>query len=504
MMRNPRSCLATFLFTLILSLSARAAIEGPRVPVPFAEPGIVHFPDNETIPEDALAEMIRSELATAYDPVLGSRYPGALPLIDKFFRARTATNRKAAIEEITKTNLDAGTIGRLCHLRQNWPALAGGGLFYVNQRAGPYPARYFVGVPTKYDRAKSWPLCVVLPDPRVLAADSSLTADRVIDQYKTWIDAELTLDPNTIVLMPLVNLDELYGPSYAGMNSVIQPLLDVGNHVNVDPARVYLVGRTSGTASAAWNLALHYPTYFSAFNALAGPATENWQRTRLVNLKNTLPVFWHDDDDPTVKVNFSKTLANELHTRKVDAEFIETKQMGHQPSTDLVASTYRKMVGHVRDLYPQDVWVQTDRPEVIFNRVDWVQIYQQQSVGKPVKMFFPRTSGSMTVYSVDCSVRATIHDNVVDTAVDNVSVMQFLLNDRMVDLSRVVKVMVNGKEKFSGLLKPDIATLLNDQLFMGRGWRYYETSIDIDLSKSRPDTKPTSRPTTRGRIIVGN
>jgi hypothetical protein len=81
--------------------------------------------------------------------------------------------------------------------------------------------------------------------------------------------------------------------------------------------------------------------------------------------------------------------------------------------------------------------------------------------------------------------------------------MQFLLNDRMVDLSQPVKVIVNGKEKFSGVLKPDMAEVLNDQLFIGRGWRYYETSIDIEMTTATPTTKPATRPTTRGRIIVG-
>jgi len=503
MMRTVRSCLAALLILSFTRVSARAAVEGSRVPIPFAEPQLVHFPDGETIPDDALGDMIRAELGTAYDPVQGSRYPAALPLIDKFFHARTAASRKAAIDALTKANFDPGTIGQLCRVRQNWPALAGGGIFYVNQRTGPYPTRYFVGVPKSYDRAKAWPLCVVLPDPNLLARETSLTAERVIELYRSWIDAELTLDPNTIVLMPLVNLDELYGPSYAGMNSVIQPLLDVGNHVSFDPARVYLVGRTGLTASAAWNLALHYSTYFSAFNALAGPVSEDWQRARFMNLRNTLPVFWHDDADSVLKVNFSKTVANELHSLKVEADFIETQKMGHQPTAELVQSSYQKMTGHVRDLYPHQVWVQTDRPDVIFNRVDWVQIYQQLSTGKPMKMFFPRTSGSMTVYPLNCSVRATIHDNQIEASVDNVNFMQFRVNDRMVDLSRPVKVTVNGKEKFNGVLKPDMAQMLNDQLFMGRGWRYYQASIDIEMTTPTPATQPTTMPTTRGRIIVG-
>jgi hypothetical protein len=37
--------------------------------------------------------------------------------------------------------------------------------------------------------------------------------------------------------------------------------------------------------------------------------------------------------------------------------------------------------------------------------------------------------------------------------------------------------------------------MLNDQLFLGRGWRYYAAVIDIDLAEkaaTRPATKPVA------------
>jgi hypothetical protein len=45
--------------------------------------------------------------------------------------------------------------------------------------------------------------------------------------------------------------------------------------------------------------------------------------------------------------------------------------------------------------------------------------------------------------------------------------------------------------------------MLKDQLFLGRGWRYFTGVIDVELV-DRPTTRPTIRPTTgKGRIIVG-
>ena len=38
---------------------------------------------------------------------------------------------------------------------------------------------------------------------------------------------ELTDHPDAIVLMPLLNLDELYGPGPVGMNLVMQSVLDL-------------------------------------------------------------------------------------------------------------------------------------------------------------------------------------------------------------------------------------------------------------------------------------
>ena len=123
--------------------------------------------------------------------------------------------------------------------------------------------------------------------------------------YTAWINDELKAHPDAAVLMPLLNLDELWGPSYAGMNSVIQPMLHVAGRVNMDPARVYLIGHGM-SGHAAWNLGLHYTTYFAAINPLAGSAKADWQRLRLMNLRNTLPGRVARRQRPIIKVDLAR------------------------------------------------------------------------------------------------------------------------------------------------------------------------------------------------------
>jgi hypothetical protein len=462
----------------------------PAVAVPTAEPGTTRPAAEESIPPDELKQIDQSELGKRYQPGQAQQLLDAHELIEKYFASSSSVERKSIVSSLEATKIDPNVLGRLCRIHLHWPELTGGGVFYLNQRIGPYDVRYFIGVPKEYDRAKPWPLVIKLPGAAEFLTTPPPDAKRVVEIYTAWLKDELVHHPDAIVLMPLLNLDELYGPSYAGMNSVIQPLLDAPNHVNVDPARVYMLGH-SMAAHGVWNLALHYPTYFAAICPLAGSASSDWQRVRLMNLRNVLPVVWHDDKDPVIKVGFSKGLVTALRNLKIEVSFDETNGIGHAPSDDIVEEEYHKMRAKVRDLYPPQVWLASNRPDIVFNRSDWVQVYQQVQTGKERRLLFHHGTGHMTVYPDAYTLRATIKDNRIDATTDNVSVMRFYVNDQMVDFSKPVTVTVNRKVRFQGVLKPSVGVMLKDQVFLGRGWRYFTAVVDVDLLP--PATRPATR-----------
>lgn len=482
-----------------------AAQKHPAVAIPTTEPGANRPAEEENIPRNTLDAMYRTELGAAYDPVQAGQLHDAHLLLEKYFQAKTAADRKSLVGQLEATQIDPNVLGRLCRIRLHWPELRGGGVFYLNEKIGPNNVRYFIGVPKAYDRTKAWPLVIKLPTATAFLAEPPPDAKRVVQIYTAWIQDELAKHNDAIVLMPLLNLDEMYGPSYTGMNSVIQPLRDAAEHVNIDPARVYMVGH-SGAAHGVWNIALHYPTYFAAINPLAGAAAEDWQRLRLTNLRNVLPVVWHDDNDTVIKVGFSKSLVQELRSQKIDVDFDETKGLGHAPPEEIVQSEYQRLRARVRNLYPRQVWLATNRPDVIFNRNDWVQIYQELETGKGQVLFFRHGTGHMTVYPNSCSIKAEVNNNQINVTADNVNTVRFYVNDQLVSLASSVTVVVNKKEKFKGVVKTSIDQMLKDQLFLGRGWRYYTGVIDIDLvppATTQPTSRPTTKPAHKGKITVG-
>ena len=445
-----------------------------------------------------LEPLYRRELEGLYQPGDADKVYAAHQLIERYFAAARSADRKKIAEDLTATKLDANLLGRLCRIRMHWPALERGGVYYVNERFGPHTVRYFLGVPTQYDRTRPWPLVIKLPGAHAFAAEPPPAGDQAAEIYRAWVSEELTRHPDALVLMPLLDLKELWGPTYSGMNRVIQPMLHAAGRANVDPARVYLVGH-SMSAHAAWNLALHYPTYFAAFNPLAGSASGDWQRLRLINLRNVLPVVWHDADDDVIPVERSQSIVKALRNLKLDVQYDETKGVGHAPTAEIAEAAYDKLRTRARNLYPVQVWLQSNRPDSLFNRADWVQIYQPLRPGKEGRLLV-RGGGQMNVYQNAFRVdAAVVSPNRIELKADNVGMMRLYLNDRIIDLKKPVTVVVNKKVKFEGLVTPSVEEMLADQLFLGRGWRYYAGVIDLDLAE-RPATRPTTRPATRPNL----
>jgi hypothetical protein len=441
------------------------------------------------MPSGELEAIYKLQLGAKYQPGNLSRYIQAHALIEQYFG--DPSKRKQTIEALEASGLDPGVIGRLVRIRMNWPSLAGG-VYYINERIGPHDVRYFLGIPKTYDRTKPWPLVIKLPTADAFVTEPQPDPIQVSEIYGAWMADELKRHPDAIVIMPLLNLDELWGPSTPGMNSVIQPMLDAANRANIDPARVYMVGHAM-SAHAAWNLALHYTTYFAGFEALAGGASAEWQRLRAMNLRNVLPVAWHDTTDEIIKIDAARALVKVLRDQKVKVEFNETNGVGHVPTDAIVEDGYKKMRAATRDLYPTSVAIQSNRNETMFNRNDWVQIYQPLNPGPEQRLLISRGSGLMIVNGSTYSIEAAIEGNTINVTSRNVESMRFYVNDQMVDLSKPVKVSLNRRVRFDDLAKPSIDQMMRDQLFLGRGWRYYTAVIDLDFGPTG-STAPATRP----------
>src|SRR5271154_4636626 len=138
-------------------------------------------------------------------------------LIEQYFASPDSASHRVVVSQLVATGIDPNVLGQMCHERQGWQDVAPG-VYYINEKIGPHAVKYFLGVPKGYRHAVAWPLVVKLPAANVFVTDPRPDAEAVVGIYTNWINEELADHPDALVLMPLLNLSELYGPSYAGMN----------------------------------------------------------------------------------------------------------------------------------------------------------------------------------------------------------------------------------------------------------------------------------------------
>jgi hypothetical protein len=171
---------------------------------------------------------------------------------------------------------------------------------------------------------------------------------------------------------------------------------------------------------------------------------------------------------------------------------------------------YQKMRARTRDLYPRRVSLQSDRPDTLFNRADWIQVYQEMDSGNDRLIYIQHGTGSIRLNANAYTLDATLAGNTVNMTATNVDSLRLYFNNRMVDFSKPVVVIVNNRRRFSGMLSESLDEMLKDQLFLGRGWRYFTAVLDLDLGAdlAPPAAGPQSAApaTTRphGKITVYN
>lgn len=447
--------------------------------------------DEQPIARDQFLQMIKAELGDSYRPGNDDAYLSADQAIENFFSATDTKERSATIATLQQGGMDVNILGKLARLRSDWPALAPASVTEFEDRRGPIRVHYFLGAPQKYDRTTAWPLVIRLTEVSAFAGNPKPSADDIRRMYINWIKQDLAHHPSALVLMPVLDLQTSWGPSFEGMNLVTGALQDAASRANIDPARVYLIGH-GPSANAAFNLATLYPTYFAAINPLAGAALADWQRSRLTDLHNLLVVQWNDTDDKVARPEASRNIAEILHRLKIDDDYIATRNIGHDPTSGILEDCYEKLLSRRRELYPRQIELESNRPETQFNRIDWLQIYQPLDGGEEKRIFFKRIPGHLTLMSNDWSASALIDGNLIDITTDNVRLLRIYLNDQMVDLHEPVSVIVNKQTRLNGIVSTSVKEMLNDQLFIGRGWRYFSGVIDIDLS-AKPATTQSAR-----------
>ena len=105
---------------------------------------------------------------------------------------RSAQSRRRGIQV---SGVDPNILGRLVHVRSDWPELTPGGVYYVNGTSARSMRTLFLGVPKTYDRTVAWPLVIKLPTADAFVGTPKANADDVQRIYTNWVSKRSTIIP---------------------------------------------------------------------------------------------------------------------------------------------------------------------------------------------------------------------------------------------------------------------------------------------------------------------
>lgn len=241
---------------------------------------------------------------------------------------------------------------------------------------------------------------------------------------------------------------------------------------DVDPNRVYVTGHSMG-GYGTWTYGAVHADLFAGAAAFAGAPTVYWKAGRkdaeadgvldgiLPNLRN-LPLFVYQSlDDPNVPAAANVFAAAELARlrdadpggwtfkyEQVDGRKHDFPERGPGPGLEWAT-------GHVRDPRPRKVvwqpsrawktsfyWVRWERP--------WLGSVLTASVDVPGN-------------AIDVTVKAPVGPDpakIESERAERVAALSFLVDERLLDVGREITLRIDGKERFRGIVRASLATLV--------------------------------------------
>lgn len=231
----------------------------------------------------------------------------------------------------------------------------------------------------------------------------------------------------------------------------------------VDPDRIYLTGMSNG-GIGAWIIGMHHAPRFAAVSPMAS-GIDDVLFPFLENLRHTSLYVIHGARDQIMPVWLSRNVTNELARLGIaytyrEHEWTHPHAGGHFfPRQELPALVewFRKQR---RDPYPRSVTVVRDASHltdfgwVRIDATDRIAMFSEQLIDQHGDLITNHVYAKLAV-----DVRAGNH---IEVNTERVRRYTLFLNDALVDFSRPVTVVTDGRTSFQGPVSPRVETLLRE------------------------------------------
>ncbi|NOY83963.1 MAG: prolyl oligopeptidase family serine peptidase [Nitrospirae bacterium] len=372
-----------------------------------------------------------------------------------------------AYPALTISNLeDAIKTGRV------YPAKPSTGFLHKSIEVAGFKMSYAMHVPPNYDVKKSYPLIVCLHG-------AGFVGDSYIDRWQSRLGSDV------ILVCPTIQGGAWWSPQ--GENLVLDVMDAVSSEYHVDPEKVFLTGMSNG-GIGVYLVGMFHADRFAAIAPMAG-GIPNEIFPFLKNFSATGIYIIHGAHDQVMPVRLSQELSAYLEDAEIPHTYREhgkehPRAGGHFFPREELPALVKWFNGQRRIATP--VRIESVRDVNHLAPFYWTQINQiSGKVADVQKSLFNNDEVELVKNGSFASLTTEVEGNTVNVESARVGKFTLFFNNRLVDFSKPVRVVVNGKTYFEGRLTESPAFLLEEAKRRGDGVSFYAASVQIDLSKEK-------------------
>lgn len=354
-----------------------------------------------------------------------------------------------------------------------------GGRTYQHQPIGMLPSEQIVVrgqthslsllVPASYEAAKSYALIVCLHG-------YGFTGEEYLERWRTRLAEDYLLACPTY-------------PSGAWFTRraeevVLETIREVRRRYHLDPDRIFLTGMSNG-GIGAWLIGMHHAPLFAGLAPMAS-GLDNVLMPFLANLRNTPIYLIHGAKDQVMPVDLSRSIAKELDTLGYPYVYREHQREhpiagGHYFPKEELPALVAWFNRQRREPLPTSVTLVRDASH--FQPFNWVRLDSTDSIAAFSEDLVDKRDEQIKrrVYArLDASITGS---NRIEVRAEHVRRYSLFLNEQLIDFSKPLTVLTNGRLSFEGTVRPSVETLLRQARLRQDPERLFSVHLTITIDK---------------------
>jgi poly(3-hydroxybutyrate) depolymerase len=396
--------------------------------------------------------------------------PAFISLIQHYLNAPTYEDAELMLVTILQdSRADLKTVGAALAAGQPYAMEPTGTYLHQPVRVGDRTHHFGLHVPESYLPFKDYALVVCLHG-------AGFTGDAYLERWQA------RLGEGYILACPTLMSGAWW--TREAEELVIATISLVQTRYRIDPDRVFLTGMSNG-AIGAYLIGAHHAPRFAGIAPMAG-GLDDVLLPLLANLARTPVYIIHGAHDQVMPVQLSRTIAGELRRLGIPHVYREHTRVhpqagGHffprEEVPDLVAWFDRTR----RTPVPARVTVVRDASHLV--PFGWVRIdATDRIVSFTDRLLDVRDEALANRLYAKADARVA-SPNRIEVRTDRVRRYTLFLNDALVDFSKPVTVVTNGRVSYEGPVSPSVETLLRDARRRQERRPLFPVALSIDVGE---------------------